>query len=77
MDMDQAAVFLAASILIALGFLVILVAAVIANNIVAKYWKSWGWKFFPAYWDQPTPTFMTQEQADRLKPVDKTIEPKL
>jgi hypothetical protein len=77
MDMDQAAVFLAGSILMAIGFLVILGAVLIANNLVAKFWKSWGWKLTPAYWDQPAPTFMTQEQADKIKSVDKTIEPKL
>ena len=49
MDMDSAAVFLAGSILYALGGIVILIAVVIANNIIHKYWKSFGWKFFPAY----------------------------
>ena len=34
MDMDQAAVFLAGTLLTALGFLVILAAIVIANNII-------------------------------------------
>jgi hypothetical protein len=48
MDIDQAAVFLAGSILTALGFVVIVIAAVVINNIIYKYWKSFGWKFFPA-----------------------------
>jgi hypothetical protein len=39
MDMDQAAVFLAGSILTALGFVVVIVAAVVVNNILHKYWK--------------------------------------
>ena len=39
MDMDQSAVFLAGSILTALGFLVIIVAIVVVNNILHKYWK--------------------------------------
>jgi hypothetical protein len=39
MDMDQAAVFLAGSILTALGFLVVIAAVVIVNNILHKYWK--------------------------------------
>ena len=77
MDMDQAAVFLAGSILTALGFLVILGAILIANNLVAKFWKSWGWKWTPSYWDDPSPTFMTEEQASKLKTVDKTVEPRL
>jgi hypothetical protein len=39
MDMDQSAVFLAGSILTALGFIVFVIAIVIVNNIVHKYWK--------------------------------------
>ena len=39
MDMDQAAVFLAGSILTALGFLVVIAAVVIVNNVLHKYWK--------------------------------------
>ena len=49
MNIDQAAVFLAGSILTALGFIVVVIAAVVVNNIIYKYWKSFGWKFFPAY----------------------------
>jgi hypothetical protein len=39
MDMDQAAVFLAGSILTALGFIVVVISIVIINNIFAKFWK--------------------------------------
>jgi hypothetical protein len=66
MDMDQAAVWLAGSILTVLGFLVILGGVLIANNLVAKYWKSWGWKFTPAYTEQPR--FMTEEEYSRVTP---------
>ena len=52
MDIDQAAVFLAGSILTALGFIVIVIAAVVINNIIHKYWKSFGWKLFPVYLDK-------------------------
>lgn len=52
MDMDQAAVFLAGTILTALGFIIIVAAAVVINNIIHKYWKSFGWKFFPTYVDK-------------------------
>ena len=37
--MDQAAVWLGGSILTALGFVVIVIAVVIVNNILHKYWK--------------------------------------
>ncbi len=39
MDMDQAAVFLAGSILTMMGFIVVVIGVVVANNIITKYWK--------------------------------------
>ena len=39
MDMDQAAVFLAGSILTMLGFIVVIAGVVVINNIIHKYWK--------------------------------------
>ena len=70
MDMDNAAVFLAGSILYALGIVVIIIATVVVNNIVHKYWKSWGWKWmggmlFP---DRPPVRFMTDEEAAKIAP---------
>jgi uncharacterized membrane protein len=67
MDMDQAAVFLAGSILTVMGFLIILVGIVIANNIIHKYWKPFGWTFMPN-WSQETPRFASQEELDRIAP---------
>lgn len=60
--MDTAAVFLAGSILTVLGFLVVLAGILIANNLVAKYWKSWGWSLF--HWMPQEPArFMTDEEV--------------
>jgi len=70
MNMDQSAVFLAASILIMMGLIVIVAGAVLINNIIHKYWKSFGWKFFPMWMDQP------QRFAESHE-VDKSIDPKL
>lgn len=39
MDMDQSAVFLAGSILTALGFITLIGAVVVINNILHRYWK--------------------------------------
>jgi hypothetical protein len=39
MDMDQAAVFLAGSVLTALGFVVVVIGIVVVNNIIFRYWK--------------------------------------
>jgi len=53
MDMDQSAVFLAGSILTMMGFIVVVAGVVVINNIIHKYWKSFGWKMFPVALDQP------------------------
>ena len=37
--MDQAAVFLAGSVLTALGFIVVVIGLVVINNIIARYWR--------------------------------------
>jgi uncharacterized membrane protein len=67
MDMDQAAVFLAGSILTVMGFLIILVGIVIANNIIHKYWKSFGWSWMPTWSTEPQ-RFASQEELDRIAP---------
>jgi len=53
MDMDQAAVFLAGSVLTVMGFLIILGGVVLANNIIHKYWKSFGWSMIPGWTHEP------------------------
>ena len=55
MDMDQAAVFLAGSILTGLGFIIIIATAVVINNIIHKYWKSFGWNLLPMYMQKQEP----------------------
>jgi hypothetical protein len=55
MDMDQAAVFLAGSILTGLGFIIIIATAVVINNIIHKYWKSFGWNLLPMYMQKEEP----------------------
>lgn len=65
--MDQAAVFLAGSILTVIGFLVIIGGVLIVNNLVAKYWKSWGWQWMP-HWTHEPQRFMTPEEAEKIAP---------
>ena len=68
MDMDQAAVFLAGSILTALGFIVVVISIVIINNIIAKFWKPV--KLFTAdSWNiNPPERFASQEELNRVAP---------
>jgi hypothetical protein len=61
MDMDQAAVWLAGSILTTLGFLVIIAGAIIVNNLLHKYWKPVR-MFTPDSWKAfNPPTYVVQE----------------
>jgi len=69
MDMDQAAVFLAGSVLTALGFIVVVIGLVVINNIIARYWKpikiftegSWTSLGGPARFAEPPEVEKTQE----------------
>ena len=65
MDMDQAAVFLAGSILTMLGFIVVVAGIIVINNLLNKYWKPV--QFFK--WAEHPPTrFLTEEEAARIAP---------
>jgi cytochrome b561 len=70
MDMDNAAAFLAGTILYAIGCIIILIAVVIANNIIHKYWKSFGWTFMSWLHQEPS-RFVSQEELDRVAPTLK------
>lgn len=39
MDMNQAAVFMAGSLLFSVGVVILVIAAVIINNVIERYWK--------------------------------------
>lgn len=58
--MDQSAVFLAGSILTALGFVVVFGAVVVINNLLHKYWKPVR-IFTPDSW-QINPPIYAQDQ---------------
>jgi ascorbate-specific PTS system EIIC-type component UlaA len=60
MDMNQAAVFLAGSILTMLGFIVVVAGAIAINNMIHKYWKPvkiWTFESYP-------PSVMIQQKDD-------------
>jgi hypothetical protein len=64
--MDQAAVFLAASILTVLGFIVFVIGVVLVNNIFYKYWKPIKWsqqfEFSPRFVEE-----LKKDQESRFK----------
>jgi hypothetical protein len=67
--MDQAAVFLAGSILTMLGFIVVIAGVVVINNIIHKYWKPV--KIFSAdSWHvNPPHRFAMPEELEKNTPV--------
>ena len=71
MDMDQAAVFLAGSILTAIGGVVIVAAVVAVNNIIHRYWKPIK-IFTPDSWSVGTGTRFAEPYE-----LDKSQEPKV
>jgi hypothetical protein len=77
MDMDQAAVFLAGSILTALGFIIVIAAIVAVNNILYKYWKPVR-IFTSDSWNLSAPSrYVTEEEMNKIAPLlDTKKEPK-
>jgi hypothetical protein len=71
--MDQAAVFLAASVLTAMGFIIWVIAVVVVNNIIAKYWKNLNWSMMDSLKMPPT----RFAEPHELVPVKEVQEPKL
>jgi hypothetical protein len=77
MDMDQAAVFLAGSILTALGFLVVIAAVVIVNNVLHKYWKPVRIFTADSWHLNPPPRYMTDDEYKKSQePIMETKETK-
>jgi hypothetical protein len=72
MDMDQAAVFLAGSILTALGFIVFVIAVVVVNNIVHRWWKPLGWNF--GVLGGPPARFATPEELEQPPKIEPKID---
>ena len=66
--MDSAAVWLAGSILVMLGFVVVVAGCIVVNNILHKYWKPV--KFFTAdsFNINPPHRFAHEEELSRLAP---------
>jgi len=66
MDMDQAAVFLAGSVLTMMGFVVIIVGLVVINNVIHKYWKPLGWfKSMGLTFEHPPARFAEPHELDK------------
>lgn len=71
MTMDQAANFLAGSILSMIGFVVIIIGVIIVNNLLHNFWKPV--KIF-TFSDLPPARFATDEELTDGKPEEKRNE---
>jgi len=76
MDIDKSAVFLAGSVLIMFGFVIIVAGCAVINNIIHKYWKPV--RIFTADSWQPfggtsLPRYATEEELAKI-PMYKTEE---
>jgi hypothetical protein len=69
MDMDQAAVWLGGSILTALGFVVLIIAVVIVNNILHAFWKPVRIFTSDSWHVNPPGRFATEDELNRVEPV--------
>jgi hypothetical protein len=72
MDMDNAATWLAGSILLMLGFIVIVSGIVVINNIIHKFWKPV--KFFtPDSWSafNPPDHMVIKPKSESLSKIKK------
>ena len=69
--MNQAAVWLAGSILIMMGFVVVTVGVVAINHIVHKYWKPVR-IFTPESWkgfQPPHPQYIPEDELAKMEPL--------
>ena len=66
--MDQSAVFLAGSILTALGFVVAIIAIVVVNNILHKYWKPVRIFTADSWHFNPPQRFVTERELVHIAP---------
>ena len=65
MTMDQAATFLAGSILTGIGFIVVIGAVIAINNLLHKYWKP---VQIIKWYEEPQVRFATDEEVKKLDP---------
>jgi hypothetical protein len=76
MDMDKSMVFLAGSVLIMLGFIVIVAGSIVINNLLHKYWKpvriftADSWQPFGG---RPLPRYATEDELARMKPIQSKV----
>ena len=73
MDMDQAAVWLAGSILTMLGLITVVAGIIAINNLLHKYWKPV--RIFTAdSWHINPPRYATESELKEIATANKEIK---
>ena len=72
MDMEQAATFLAGSILTMMAVISIVIGIIVINNIIARYWKP-----VRLFTEDSWAAWGNQSRFAELHELDKTKEPPL
>ena len=67
MNVENAAVFLANSILIGAGFCIVFIVVIFVNNLLHKYWKPVRIFSSDSWHINPPPHFVTDEEIQRMK----------
>ena len=67
MNVENAAVFLANSILIGAGFCIVFIVIIFINNLIHKYWKPVRIFSADSWHINPPPHFVTEEELQRMK----------
>lgn len=79
MDMDKLAVFFAGSVLVTLGIIVMVIGAIVINNLINRYWKPVVWfkyHYKPVYFDPVTGEQLVNQEEPTLEPISETVHGK-
>jgi hypothetical protein len=74
MNVENAAVFLANSILIGAGFCIVFIVIIFINNLIHKYWKPVRIFSADSWHINPPPNFVTDEELQRMKDRDPPMD---
>lgn len=75
--MDKLSVFFAGSVLVTLGIIVMVIGAIVINNLIHRYWKPVVWfkyQYKPVYFDPVTGEQLVKQEEPTMEP---SLEPTL
>jgi hypothetical protein len=66
MDMDQSAVWLAGSVLVMMGFVVVVAGLIVINNLLHRYWKPVRIFTADSWHFNPPVRYATDEELEKI-----------